>query len=71
MWWCAPAIPATQGSTNRMTEVEVQASPGMKQDPISKKLKQKRAGDHGSVVQYLPNKVLSSNPSNAKKKKKP
>jgi uncharacterized protein (DUF4213/DUF364 family) len=50
----------------------VQASLGKKQDPISKITRVKRVGGMAQAVQHLSSKfkVLSSNFSNTKKKKK-
>jgi hypothetical protein len=47
----------------------VQACPGIKQDPISKITKVKRAGGTANMVKYLPNKheTLSSSPRTANK----
>jgi hypothetical protein len=59
-WWCAPAIPATQDSTNR---VLVQAGLCIKQDLILKITKKGwRVGGHGSSDRVLPSKheALSS-----------
>jgi hypothetical protein len=49
-----------------------QASPGKKQDPISKITREKRTGGIAHTVEYLPSKheALSSNHSIIKKKKK-
>jgi hypothetical protein len=40
--WYTPVIPETAESTNR--RIAVQASPGKKQDPISKIIRVKRVG---------------------------
>jgi hypothetical protein len=50
MQWQKPVISATQGSTNR--SMVVQASLGIKQDPISNITKAQRAG---GVVQMVEN----------------
>jgi hypothetical protein len=48
MWWHPPVILALQGSING--RITVQASPGIKWDPISKITNAKRAGGHGSSM---------------------
>jgi hypothetical protein len=54
VWWCTPAFLATEGSTNRI--LEVQASLGIKCDPISKITNAQRAGRVTQVVELLPSK---------------
>jgi hypothetical protein len=62
-------IPAMQEVQRR---VEVQASPGIKGDPISKVINAKRAGTMAQMVKELLSKlkVLSSVPSTGGKKKR-
>jgi hypothetical protein len=64
--------PARVGGTNR--RIMVQASPGIKEDPISKISHTRRTGRVAQVVEGLPSKhkAQSLNPStiNQKKKKK-
>jgi hypothetical protein len=65
-----PVILATTENINR--RIIVQDSPSKKQDPISKRIKVKRSGGMVQVREHLPSecKVLSSNPSTVKRKKK-
>jgi hypothetical protein len=64
-----PDIEVRQGSTNR--RIEIQDSPGIKQDNISK-INEKSTSGVAQVVEYLPSKgeALSSTPNMARKKKK-
>jgi hypothetical protein len=69
-WGCAPAIPATRGSTKRRNAV--QACPGIKWDQTAKITKTKRAERVAQMVQHLHSKseALSSTSSTVKKKRR-
>jgi hypothetical protein len=68
VWWPVLVIPVSSESVK--SEDHSPDWPGKEQDPISKTIRVKRAGDMTQKEEHLPrkHKTMSSNPSTAKQK---